>query len=66
LALDLIEELRGSFADRLALTLINRKQINKTGFTLKENGSVHMDDKTKKEVLAAWHARKQEEIAQHI
>jgi CRISPR-associated protein Cas1 len=61
LALDLMEELRGPFADRLALTLINRKQINKTGFTLKENGSVLMDDKTKKEVLAAWHARKQEE-----
>jgi len=25
-----------------------------------------MDDKTKKEVLAAWHARKQEEITQRI
>ncbi|SKA78270.1 CRISPR-associated protein, Cas1 family [Caloramator quimbayensis] len=62
LALDLMEELRGPFADRLALTLINRNQINKNGFTVKENGSILLDDKTKKEVLAAWHARKQEEI----
>lgn len=62
LALDLMEEFRPHFADRLALTLINRNQINGDGFTVKENGAVIMDDKTRKEVLLAWQKRKQEEI----
>jgi CRISPR-associated protein Cas1 len=32
LALDLMEELRSPFADRLALTLINRRQLQASGF----------------------------------
>ena len=62
LALDLMEELRPHFADRLAVTLINRRQIGADGFILKENGAVIMDDETRKEVLTAWQKRKQEEI----
>ena len=62
LALDVMEELRPHFADRLAVTLINRKQITAGGFTVKENGAVIMSDETRKEVLAAWQKRKQEEI----
>jgi len=62
LALDIIEELRPHFADRLAVTLINRGQINSNGFVIKENGAVIMDEKTRKEVLVAWQKRKQEEI----
>lgn len=62
LALDLMEELRPVFADRLALSLINRKQINGKGFSVKENGSVLMEESTIKEVITAWHKRKQEEI----
>ncbi|MEG6511364.1 type I-C CRISPR-associated endonuclease Cas1c [Desulforamulus ruminis] len=62
LALDLMEELRPFLADRLALSLINRKQINERGFVQKENGAVIMDDETRKVVLAAWQKRKQEEI----
>jgi CRISPR-associated protein Cas1 len=62
LALDIIEELRPHFADRLAVTLINRSQINSSGFVIKENGAVIMDEKTRKEVLVAWQKRKQEEI----
>lgn len=62
LALDLMEELRPVLADRLALSLINKKQINKNGFTEKESGGILMDDKTRKEVLANWHKRKQQEI----
>jgi CRISPR-associated protein Cas1 len=57
-----MEELRPHFADRLALTLINRNQITGGGFTVKENGAVIMDDTTRKEVLLAWQKRKQEEI----
>jgi CRISPR-associated protein Cas1 len=62
LALDLMEELRPHFADRLAITLINRKQISAAGFVVKENGAVVMDDMTRKDVLTAWQNRKKEEI----
>jgi CRISPR-associated protein Cas1 len=62
LALDLMEELRPYLADRMALTLINRNQISSSGFVIKENGAVVMDDVTRKTVIAAWQKRKQEEI----
>ncbi|MDR3585031.1 MAG: type I-C CRISPR-associated endonuclease Cas1c [Desulfosporosinus sp.] len=62
LALDVMEELRPHFADRLVVTLINRNQIDPSGFIIKENGAVIMDDKTRKELLIAWQKRKQEEI----
>lgn len=62
LALDLMEELRPIAADRLALSLINRKQINGKGFTKQESGGILMDDDTRKTVLTAWQERKQEEI----
>ena len=62
LALDMMEELRPVFADRLALSLVNRKQISGKGFVEKESGGILMDDETRKTVLAAWQKRKQEEI----
>ncbi|MHB8132980.1 MAG: type I-C CRISPR-associated endonuclease Cas1c [Anaerolineaceae bacterium] len=62
LALDLMEELRPVFADRLALSLINRKQINEKGFIQKESGGVLMDDETRKTVLKAWQERKKDPI----
>lgn len=62
LALDLMEELRPVFADRLALSLVNRRQISGEGFTQKESGGVLMDDDTRKKVITAWQARKKDEI----
>lgn len=62
MALDLMEELRPVFADRLALTLVNRKQIKGSGFVQKESGGVLMDDDTRKKVITAWQERKQDEI----
>lgn len=62
LALDLMEELRPVFADRLALTLVNRKQIRGSGFVQKESGGVLMDDHTRKKVITAWQERKQDVI----
>ena len=62
LALDLMEELRPVFVDRLALSLVNRKQITGKGFTQKESGGILMDDDTRKAVLIAWQERKREEI----
>lgn len=62
LALDLMEELRPVFADRLALSLVNRKQISASGFVTKENGAILMDTETRKIVLRAWQEKKMEEI----
>ncbi len=62
LALDLMEELRPVFADRLALSLVNRKQVTGRGFVPKESGGILMDDETRKTVLSAWQDRKKEEI----
>lgn len=62
LALDLMEEMRPFLTDRLALSLINREQVNKKGFKKAESGAVLMDDETRKAVLMAYQKRKQEEI----
>ncbi len=62
LALDLMEEMRPVLADRLALSLVNRKQIAGKGFVRKESGGILMDDDTRKAVLGAWQERKKEEI----
>lgn len=62
LALDLVEELRPVVADRLAFSLINRKQINENGFVRNESGGVVMNEETRKIILTAWQKRKQEEI----
>ncbi|MEW6352085.1 MAG: type I-C CRISPR-associated endonuclease Cas1c [Thermodesulfobacteriota bacterium] len=62
LALDLMEEFRPFFVDRLALTLVNRRQIKGEGFTKTETGAVRMDDETRKKVIQAYQLRKQEAI----
>jgi CRISPR-associated protein Cas1 len=62
LALDLMEEFRPILADRFVISLINKRMVNNSGFTQKENGAVIMDDSTRKTVLNAWQERKQEEI----
>jgi CRISPR-associated protein Cas1 len=62
LALDLMEELRPALADRLALSLINRQQVQPKGFERTENGGVLMTPETRKTVLVSWQERKQEEI----
>jgi len=62
LALDLMEEFRPFLADRLVLSLINRKQVGPSGFQATESGAVRMKDDTRKEVLVAYQKRKQEEI----
>jgi CRISPR-associated protein Cas1 len=62
LALDLAEELRPVLADRLVLSLINRRQVTQDGFRQQETGGMVMDDDTRKQVLIAWQKRKQEEI----
>lgn len=62
LALDLMEELRPVMADRVALSLVNRKQVNEKGFITKESGGVLMTDETRLTVLKEWQEKKREEI----
>lgn len=62
LALDLMEELRAVYADRFVISLINKREVNASGFTQMENGAVTMDDDTRKNILKAWQSKKQEEI----
>lgn len=62
LALDLIEEFRPFLADRLALSLINLRQVQNKGFKRMESGAVIMDDDTRKTLLVAYQERKREEI----
>lgn len=60
LALDLLEEFRAPLADRLALTLINRGQIQPGDFDCREGGAVLLSDKGRKTVITAYQERKQE------
>ena len=62
LALDLMEEFRGLFCDRIALTLINTRVITAKDFDCKENGAVFLNDTGRKAVINAWQSRKQETI----
>ncbi len=62
LALDLMEEFRPFLADRLALSLINRQQVQGKGFQKSDSGAVLMTDETRKTLLVAYQERKQEEI----
>jgi len=62
LALDVMEELRGVYADRFVLSMINKRVVSREDFVKKENGAVLMKDDARKKFMAAWHERKQEKI----
>jgi CRISPR-associated protein Cas1 len=62
LALDIMEEFRPVIADRLVLSLINRRQLGKKGFNKAANGAVTMDDETRKTILAEYQNRKQDKV----
>ncbi len=66
LGLDLMEELRAPLADRLALTLINRKQICKDDFEEKPGGAIHFKDEARKTVVVAFQKRKQDEVPHEL
>ncbi len=61
LALDLMEELRPILADRLALSLINRRQLRARDFQTRDGGAVLLKDDARKTVLNAWQDRKKQE-----
>jgi CRISPR-associated protein Cas1 len=61
LALDLMEEFR-PWADRLALTLINRGQLGAGDFAVREGGGVLLEPAARKAVVVAYQERKKDEV----
>jgi CRISPR-associated protein Cas1 len=62
LSLDIMEEFRPLLADRLAITLINRRQITPDDFVTREGGAVEFTQAGRKTVITAWQTRKQETV----
>lgn len=62
LGLDLMEEFRSVLADRLALTLINRKQLTEKDFEVRPGGATYLNDDGRKTVVVAYQKRKQDEF----
>ncbi len=62
LALDLMEEFRAPMADRLMLTLFNRKQLTLKDFEVEESKAVFLKEEARKKVITAWQEKKKEEI----
>lgn len=62
LALDLMEEFRSGLVDRLALTLVNRRQLQPKHFDVRTGAgeSVLLNDEGRKVVIVAYQKRKQE------
>lgn len=62
LALDLMEELRVPLADRVALTLINRRQLSQRHFIAEPGGGSSMTAEGRQIVLAQYRFKKIEEV----
>lgn len=62
LALDLAEEFRPLLGERLALSLVNRRQLNERDFQVFDNGAVQLKDDARKTVLVAYQERKREQL----
>lgn len=66
LALDLMEEFRSIIADRAALTLLNRRELDARHFEHTEGGAVHLTDEGRRTFLKHWQIRKQETVEHPI
>jgi len=62
LALDLMEEFRAPLADRLCLSLLNRRQLGKRHFRIDETGGTFLTEDGRTTVLTAWQARKRDAL----
>jgi CRISPR-associated protein Cas1 len=57
-----MEELRAPLADRLVLTLINNREIQKKHFRRQADGAMLLNDDGRKLFLNAWQDRKRDAI----
>jgi len=62
LALDIMEEFRPLMSDRLAVTMINRKQITKDDFVVREGGACEFTPGGKRKIITAYQTRKQDTV----
>lgn len=62
LALDLMEELRSVYADRLVISLINNREIAAKHFQKQPGGAVFLNDTGRKILINAWQTKKREQI----
>lgn len=66
LALDMMEELRPVFADRLALRLVNRRQLRAGHFEELPGGAVQLNDEGRAEVIKAYQKRKEQPVEHRV
>jgi CRISPR-associated protein Cas1 len=66
LGLDLMEELRAPLADRLALTLVNRRQLTPDDFRERDGGAVLLNEDGRETVVVAYQERKQDTITHPV
>ena len=66
LALDLMEELRPLAADRLAVTLVNRRQLQAASFEESAGGAVQLTDGGRRTVLSAYQKRKKRPVTHRL
>lgn len=60
LALDLMEELRPSMADRFVLTLINNRVLGSGDFEFRESGAVLLTENARRTFLKSWQEKKRD------
>lgn len=66
LALDLMEEFRPVVADRVAITLINRRELSRSDFEALPGGAFHLSDGGRRKVIGAYQKRKEQEITHRL
>jgi CRISP-associated protein Cas1 len=66
LALDLMEEFRAVFADRLALTLVNRQELREHDFERFDGGAVYLNESGRRTVILAYQQRKEVEVDHRV
>ncbi|MFN0071979.1 MAG: type I-C CRISPR-associated endonuclease Cas1c [Chloroflexota bacterium] len=66
LALDLMEELRAVIADRLALTMVNRRQLTADEFDALPGGAVLLNEAGRRAVIVAYQKRKEETVTHRV
>ncbi|HPQ71183.1 MAG TPA: type I-C CRISPR-associated endonuclease Cas1c [bacterium] len=63
LALDLMEEFRAYFVDRMVLALINRQQVQSNDFETSATGGVTLKDQARRIFLTEYQTRKSRQIS---
>lgn len=66
LALDLMEEFRPVIADRLAITLVNRRQLKAEHFEETPGNAVQLTEEGRRAVIVEYQRRKEEEIQHRV